>query len=331
MSLTKTQLGIATGLVAGAVFLLWREQGAAASLRMENETLRETAVRVEQLRAENKLLGEKAETQRAHPSPPAVPVSTEAPRLRSQVESLQRQVVAAEQARASAPSMLQTLAGNPEGWSSLRDQQKRMLQMFQGNLTNYVAITAAQADQLHELQADHNLATFALAIELLRDQKPADEMHLRFATLQTNLLAQVQTRFGPGTARQFADYQREIDSHIASQQFQSKMSGTEAEKAAKAGQMFRLMRTVTLELLANRGLPPDHQVAPIYNPMNFVSPAEAAANLQLLADIYDRLAERSAAFFSAAEIADLRAYGKGVVDGNGRSLAISRAMMLPAQ
>ena len=333
MSMTKAQLGIAAGLVAGAVFLLFREHGAVVSLRAERLTLRETAAQMEQLKLENGRLAELAEeAKRASRSPqPARSSSAETPRLRSQVEELKRAVTAAELARVNGPSLLQTLASKPEGWSSFRDQQKRLSQMFQGNLIDYVDLTAEQIEQFHDLQADHALATFANAIEMLRDGKSADEMRRTFAELHTALLAQVQLQFGADRARQFADYLQAIDSHIASQKFQTKMSGSEAERNAKSKQMFQVMRAVTLELLASRGLPPDHQVAPVYNPMNLVSPTEAEANLNLLAEIYDRLAERSAAFLSSDEIAQLRVFGKEVVDGNGRSLAISREMLLPGK
>lgn len=326
MSMTKMKAGIITALVAAGVAVPWvMQQKTQQQLDQASAQLREQNGQIARLTEENARL--------AKPTPRAATVASNAPnlellKLRGEVTRL-RQDLAKELARTNGPSLLGGLKSDPVMWKSLREQQKMGMGMIYGGLAKKLNLPAEQAEQLTDLLTENVMENVDHITAVLRDGLTPAQMEPIFAGQEAALLQKVEAQLGPEGLAQYQDYTRNLASHLTAEQFKGQLSGTEAEREAKAKQLYQTLLDESQATFAREHLPPDYQTVPTLNFRNFASDAEAEKNLQLLDGIYERANAKAGSFLSPEEAAKFGEFRTAAISGNRMALSLNRKMMAP--
>ncbi len=163
----------------------------------------------------------------------------------------------------------------------------------------------------------------------LRDKLPAEQMDGLFAAEEATLQDQVQALLGPDGLKQYETYTRTLLGSLTTAQFGPKLTGSDAEKAEKAKQLFQVVKEETQAALTGTGLPADYQAVPILNFRNIASEQTAEQSLKFLDDLYQHVAARSSSFLSPDEQNSFEQFRASAVTNSRTALALNRAMMAP--
>ncbi|HWI58535.1 MAG TPA: sigma-70 family RNA polymerase sigma factor, partial [Bacillota bacterium] len=182
--------------------------------------------------------------------------------------------------RSSSP--LSKVTANPEAVKMLRDQQKMGMGLIYKGLTQRLKLTSEQTGQLNDLLADHIMDNVGHVTTVLRDKPAPEQMNALFAAQETALQEKVQALLGPDGLAQYQDYTKNLLSTLSADQFQGMLTGTGAEKEAKAKQFRQVMQEAVQAALSSAGLPADYQTIPMLNFRNIASEQEGDRSLKLL-------------------------------------------------
>lgn len=107
------------------------------------------------------------------------------------------------------------------------------------------------------------------------------------------------------------------------------LSGDEIQRQSKADQLAQLIHEESRAALASAGLPADYQTIPMLNLQNIASEQRGDRSVELLDDIYKRVAARSGSFLSADEVTKFQEFRAAGVQNNRAALTLNRTMMAP--
>lgn len=323
-TLQKTLAG--TALVAAISVAVFQTR-EAARLRDANE---------EQHRQQASLAGELARLKEDHAAvnarlaalsnQPITPRTnaSEVLKLRGQVGVLRQ-----EKAELGRKSALSKVTADPTSRKAMRDQQKMGMKSLYGDLVKRLGLAPEQQEQFHDLLADDVMANIDLITQSLQDKTGAEEIDRMFSAQETALRDKLSELLGPDGLTQYRDYTKDLGGTITAMQFEGKLNGEKAERAAKKQRLLDSMREETVAALAAAGLRSDHQPLPMLDYRNIASEKAAERSLGMMADVYERVAGRADAYLSPEEVKQLREFGKKAVDNNRTMLLMNRKLMAP--
>ena len=245
-------------------------------------------------------------------------------KLRNEVGQLKR-----ENTEIASKSALSKVTANPEARNMLREQQKMGMGMLYKGFFDQAKLAPDMKEKFNELLADHVMQNVDTITTALRDKPAKEQLDQAFAAQQAQLQQQVSEMLGPDGLAQFNDYSKNLTSTLTALQFKDQMTGTDAEKEAKAQQLTRLMQAETTSALASANLPADYQVLPIMNFANIASEDQGAQSLKLLENIYARVTSQSGSFLSPDELEKFQKFTATAISNNRMALTMNRSMMAP--
>ena len=134
---------------------------------------------------------------------------------------------------------------------------------------------------------------------------------------------------GPDAAAQFQQYNQDLLNSLSTLQFSAKLTGTKEEKAQKKEQFYQAMKEATQTVLSQAGLPADYQAVPMLNFRNIASEEQGNRSVQLLDNIYARVAAQAGSFLSPAELESFSTYRKMAIANSRTAIQANRTMMAP--
>jgi RNA polymerase sigma factor (sigma-70 family) len=245
-------------------------------------------------------------------------------KLRGEVGRLRR-----ENADIGSSNALSKVTANPEARKMLRDQQKLGMSMIYKGFAKGAKLTSEQTDKLNDLLADHIMDNVGHVTTVLRDKATPDQMSQLFAAQDAALQEKVRALLGEDGLAQYQDYTKNLLGNLTADQFKGMMTGTDAEKDQKAGQLRQALQEATQASLAAAGLPADYQTVPILNFVNIASEQQGERSIQLLEDIYQRVAARGASFLTPEDLTKFQEFRNIAINGNRTALTVNRTIMAP--
>jgi len=234
-----------------------------------------------------------------------------------------------ENANLGSTSCLSKLTSNPETRKMVRDQQNAGMTMIYKGFARQLNLAPEQTEKLHDLLADHIMENVDRVTSVLRDKLTAEQMREVFAAQDVVLKEKVQALLGQEGLEQYEHYSENLLSLITAEQFKGKLTGTEAEKDAKAKQLSQILQEEAQAVLSGAGLPKNYQTVPMLNFRNIASEQDAERSLKLLEDIYQRAAARGDSFLSPAEVAQFQEFKSLALTNNRSALTLNRTLMAP--
>jgi RNA polymerase sigma factor (sigma-70 family) len=333
MGMTKLKAAAVGAIVvaAGLSFPYLASRQENARLAAENRSLQQQLAGLEQAVAENQrlsnlLAGTKSipvVTTSSGPSPELL-------RLRGEVTRLKQETASVAQARANAPSMLASVASDPEMWKSLRNQQKLALSAIYKDLGRKLKLSPEQTEKLNDMLADNVMENIEHITAALRAGKTAAESEPLFAQQEAAFQQKLGELLGAENVGAYQDYTRNLLSHISAQQFKSLMDGSPIEKDSRARQLYQALQEEREKVLASAGLSADFQLVPTLNFRNIAFEDVGERNLALLDSLYARVAERAAAFLPPEDLKKFGEFRSNAINGNRVALTMNRKMMAPS-
>ena len=249
---------------------------------------------------------------------------TEVLKLRGEVGKLR-----GEKDQLGATAAISKMTATPEARQLLHDQQKLGMSMIYKQFADQRKLTPEQTEKFNDLLADHIMKNVDDVTAALRDKTPSDQLNQIFAGENASLEQNIQELLGADNFTQYQDYTRNLLGSLTAQQFQDSLSGSDAEKKAKAEQLRQAIQQETQSTLANAGLPADFQTVPILNFVNIASEDQATQNLKLLQGIYQRVIAGAGSYLSPDEIAKLQSFANKAIANNTAALSMNRTVMAP--
>jgi RNA polymerase sigma factor (sigma-70 family) len=328
ITMTKLQAGI-TGAIALALAIpLVMQHKSQTKLLAENEVLRQEAAKVSTLKAENERLTKMVAQVSNAPRQNTDQVK-ELMKLRGEVGRMRQENAVEAANKTNGPSPLSGLTATPEMQRLIRDQQKMGLTAIYRDLSKSAKLSKEQSDKLNDLLADNVMTNLHNVSTVLHDHKTPAEMNQVFADQEAALQQSVQSLLGNEGFDQYQEYNRNLISHLTSEQFKGMLSGDDATKKSQAEQLYKVMQDETRQALTRAGLDPDYQLVPTLNFRNFASPEEADKNLALLDGVYGNVAEKAKAFLSPDEAQKFNEFRAKALNNNRVALEMNRKMMAP--
>jgi RNA polymerase sigma factor (sigma-70 family) len=330
IAMTATQKAIIAAVAAGAIIAGVYQARQVSNLRGQVQTLQQQQVQeaaltneVQQLqserdRATNDLAALSAENAALKKHP------TEVLKLRGEVGRLRQ-----ENADIGSTSALSKLTANPETMKMVRDQQKAGMGMIYKGFAKQMNLTSDQTEALNNLLADYVMDNVGHVAAVLRDKPPADQVNQIFAGQEAQLEDQIQALIGADGLTQYREYTKNLLGTLTGDQFESQLSGTDAEKKAKSQQISQVMQEDAGAALSTAGLPADYQTVPMLNFPNIASAQAGDQSLVLLSNIYQSAAARAGSFLSPDEITKFQAFAATAVNNNKVALTMNRTLMAP--
>ncbi len=327
IAMTTTQKIVGSLLLAGAVAAGVYEGIQASNLREQVQVLQQQqqqnqsqvdAVKQERDDAKKQvaqLVAENA-TLKQHP--------TDVLKLRNQVGQLKRQ-----NTEMGSKSALSKVTANPEARKMLRDQQKMGMGLIFGGFMKQANLSSDMKEKFKDMLADSVMENVDQITVALRDKPSQQQLDQTFAAQSTALQQKVADLLGPDAAAQFSDYSKNLASMLTSEQFEDQLSGTKAEKDAKAAQLTGLMKTEVAAAIAANNLPADYQAVPIMNFANIASETEGDQSLKVLEGIYQQVAAKAGSFLSPDELKKFQEFTATAISNNKMALTLNRSMMAP--
>lgn len=245
-------------------------------------------------------------------------------KLRNEVGQLKR-----ENTEITSKSALSKLTADPEARQMMRDQQKMGMAVLYKGFAEQAKLAPEMKEKLNDLLADHVMANVDNITTALRDKPTKEQLTQTFAAQDAALQQQISTLLGPDAAAQFNSYSKDMVSTLTAEQFKDQLSGTDAEKAAKAQQLMKLIQAEVPSALASANLPANYQVVPILNFANIASESQADMSLALLDNIFQRATSQTGSFLSADEQTKFQQFIAKALSNNRMALNMNRTLMAP--
>jgi RNA polymerase sigma factor (sigma-70 family) len=326
-TLQKVAVGI---VLVGAAVTIVCQQHKVSQLQQQAETVTKQPaadaalhLQVEQLtkerdNASNELASLKEEIAALKNRP------TEVLKLRNQVGQLRD-----EKAQLGATAAINKMTATPEARQLLRDQQKAGMGMIYKSFAGQMKLTPDQAGKFNDLLADHIMQNVDNVTAALRDKTPPDQLNQIFAGENASLEQSIKDLLGADGVAQYQDYTKNLLGSLTAQQFQGSLTGTDAEKKAKAEQLRQAIEQETQSALASAGLPANFQTIPMLNFVNIASEQQADVNVKLLQGIYQRVTSGASGYLTPDEITKLQAFVSKAIANNLAALNMNRVIMAP--
>ena len=325
IAMTTTQKIIIAGLLGAALAGGAYEGIQASRLRQQVQTLQQQQQQTDAMKRErdqaNAKLAQVTEENAALKSRP-----TDVLKLRGQVGQLKR-----EKADLGSKSALSKMTANPEARKMMREQQKMGMAIFYMDFAKQANLTPDVKGKLNDLLADHVMTDVDNITTALRDTPAKEQMAQTFAAEDAALQQQVSALLGADGLAQFNDYTKNLAATLTADQFKDELTGTDAEKTAKAQQLTQLMQTEMASARANANLPADYQVIPILNLPNIASQEQGDQSINLLQGIYQNVTAQSSSFLSPDEVTAFKKFTTTAVNNNRMALTMNRSLMAPIE
>jgi RNA polymerase sigma factor (sigma-70 family) len=330
IAMTTLQKSIVTAVLATAIGAGIYQARVASNLREQVQTLKQQQeqqaalshqtreLQRERDRATNALAALATEDAARKKNP------NEVLKLRGEVGRLRQ-----ENAQLGATNALSKATATPEARKILRETQKAGMAMIYKAFAQQAKLTPEQTGKLSDLLADNIMNNIDHVTAALRDKPALEQLNGLFASQDAVLQQQVEALIGQDGLAQYQDYTKNLLATLSAEQFKGMLTGTDAEKDQKAGQLSQLIQQGAQTALANAGLPADYQTVPMLNFANIASEQQAEQSLKLLDDIYQNTAAGAGSFLSAEELAKFQEFRAAALSNNRGALSMNRAIMAP--
>jgi RNA polymerase sigma factor (sigma-70 family) len=323
IAMTTAQKILIATLIAAAIAGAAYEGLDASRLRHQVQALQQQQAQTDTIRRERDEAKTRL-TQLARENDSLKQRPSDVLKLRSQVGELKR-----KNAQIGSKAAISLITANPETLKMLRDQARTQLGEIYSDLVKQLNLTGDAKDKFLDLLADHMMGNLNNITTALRDKPAKDQLDEEFAAEDAAFQQKVSALLGPDALARFDNYSQNLASTETAEQFKDELTGTDAEKDAKAQQLSQLMQTTIAATLASSNLPANFQMVPVLNLENFASEQQANQNLAMLEGIYQQVAAQSSSFLSPDEVASLKTFAAAAIKNYRTSLMMNRTLMAP--
>jgi hypothetical protein len=328
--MTTIQKTIIAVAAAGAVGLGLYQSHRLARLRDQVQTLQQQEARqpallnqLEELRRErdratNALASLAAQNAGQKKNP------NEVLKLRGEVGRLRQQ-----NADIGSTNAMSKVTASPEMRKMLRDTQKLGMAAIYKGFAQLANLSPEQTDKFNDLLADNVMDNVDHITGALRDKSTREQIDQVFASQDAALQDKLQALLGADGLAQYQDYTKNLLGTLTAQQFTGMLTGDDTAKGAKADELSLAVQNAAQAALASAGLPADYQTVPILNFGNIASEQESQQSLDLLNDIYQRVAARASSFLSPDEIGKFQQFTTTAINNSRAVINMNRTLMAP--
>ena len=245
-------------------------------------------------------------------------------RLRGEVGRLTH-----DKAQLGATGADRRLTADPVARDALREQNRAGLKQICQGFARSAKLAPAQAEKLYDLLADDIMAHVEPITAFLRDKPPLAEVDRYFAGEDAALQNRLRDLLGAQCLAQYQDYVRNLVGSLGAEEFKAQLTGTDAEKQAKAKQLAQAFQQAAATAVAEAGLPADYQTRPELNYVCSASEEGAARGLRVLDDIYQRVAAGGGSFLSPEELGKFEQQRQSTLKDVKLNLTLTQTLLAP--